>query len=90
MKHVRLFTGFAFALATLFGSECSESDDFETAVRATAVQLDNTTLSLEAGASGKLVATVLPEDAADKRVEWSSSDNAIASVDNNGTIITEM
>ena len=86
MKHVRLFTGFAFALATLFGSECSESDDFETAVRATAVQLDNTTLSLEAGASVKLVATVLPEDATDKRVEWSSSDYAIATVDDNGTV----
>lgn len=35
----------------------------------------------------KLIATVLPEDASNKNVKWSSSDNEVAVVDNNGLVI---
>ena len=46
----------------------------------TGVSLDQSTLSLDAGVSARLVATVMPEDAADPSVSWSSSDDAVAIV----------
>lgn len=42
--------------------------------------LNKTTLTLEVGATETLTATVLPENAADKSVQFSSSDTAIATV----------
>lgn len=46
----------------------------------TSVQLDLTTLQLTEGETQLLLATVLPEDASDKSVTWSSSDPTVASV----------
>ena len=42
--------------------------------------MNKTTLTLEVGATETLVATVLPEEATDKTVTFSSSDATIASV----------
>lgn len=42
--------------------------------------MNKTTLSLEVGATETLTATVLPTDANDKSVQFSSSDAAIATV----------
>ena len=50
------------------------------------VSLDKTTLSLQEGSSGSLTATVKPDNATDKSVEWSSSDATIASVDQDGKV----
>ena len=50
------------------------------------VTLDKTDASLEIGQSLTLTATVLPENAADKSVEWKSTNPAIAEVDQNGTV----
>lgn len=50
------------------------------------VELNRTTLSLIAGETASLVATVKPDEATDKTVTWSSSDSQIASVDNQGKI----
>ncbi|WP_312644467.1 Ig-like domain-containing protein [Hydrogenoanaerobacterium sp.] len=44
------------------------------------VQLSESNLTLKAGETAQLVATVLPENAADRSVTWSSSDDAIATV----------
>lgn len=52
----------------------------------TGVSLDQTTLSIAAGATGTLVATVEPADAGDPSVTWSSSDEAVATVDANGVV----
>ena len=49
------------------------------------VSLDETNLSMKVGEEKTLTATVLPENATDKRVAWSSSAPSIASV-NNGVI----
>ncbi|WP_186438313.1 PQQ-binding-like beta-propeller repeat protein [Cohnella terricola] len=50
------------------------------------VNLDKKTLTLQAGTGETLKATVVPENAANKRVKWSSSNGAIAEVDNAGTV----
>ena len=52
----------------------------------TGVTLDKSTLSLEVGATGNLVATVSPENASYKAVRFTSSDEAIATVDDNGLV----
>ena len=55
-------------------------------VAVTDVTLDQTTLSLVAGTTGQLTATVSPNDAADKTVTWASADETIATVDANGKV----
>ena len=56
------------------------------AVAVTGVTLDKPTVSLVAGTSTTLTATVLPANATNKKVAWSSDKPAIASVDKNGTV----
>ena len=50
------------------------------------VRLNETELSLKEGEIEKLTATVLPENAAEKGVTWTSSKPSVASVDANGQI----
>lgn len=50
------------------------------------VTLSETTLTLELGATGKLTATVKPDNADDKTVTWQSSDEEVATVSNDGTV----
>lgn len=52
----------------------------------TSVTLNRSTLTLEAGKTGKLSATVLPASATDKFITWSSSKTDVASVSSNGTV----
>jgi len=51
------------------------------------VALNRTNLCLYEGESETLQVTVYPGDASDKSVLWSSSDNAIATVDQNGKVV---
>ena len=50
------------------------------------IALDKTEATVVEGDTITLVATITPEDATDKTVEWSSSDSAVAVVDN-GVVI---
>ncbi|MCD8294417.1 MAG: Ig-like domain-containing protein [Clostridia bacterium] len=50
------------------------------------VSLDKTALTLAVGDSGTLTATVLPADATDKSVVWTSSDEKVAVVFGTGTV----
>ncbi|MCQ2607057.1 MAG: glycosyl hydrolase family 8 [Bacteroidales bacterium] len=52
------------------------------AVPVTAVTLDKTTAEISVGGSVALTATVAPENASDKSVAWSSSDETVATVTN--------
>lgn len=52
----------------------------------TDITLDKATLKLMVGQKDKLTATIVPENAEDKRVEWKSSDEKIAQVDEYGNI----
>lgn len=59
---------------------------FDDRIHPVSVSLNQNTISLYEGGSTQLTATVLPGDATDKSVEWSSSDTDIASVSQNGTV----
>ena len=52
----------------------------------TSVTLDKNTLELYTGGSENLTATVAPDNATNKTVTWSSSDNTVATVDTNGKV----
>ena len=58
----------------------------ETSVAVTGVTLNKTTLTLEAGASETLTATITPADATNQKVSWKSSKEAVATVDANGKV----
>ena len=53
---------------------------------AESITLDKIEISLEATETATLIATILPELTTDKSVEWSSSNEAIAVVDENGVV----
>lgn len=55
-------------------------------VAVTGVTLDKTSLSIEAGQTAQLTATVQPGNADNQSVTWSSSDNNVVSVDATGKI----
>ena len=55
-------------------------------IAVTSVELDHSSLTLKLGETATLVATVKPDNATDKTVTWSSSDTAIATIDNTGKI----
>ena len=55
-------------------------------IAVTSVTLDKTSLSLNAGDSETLTATVKPTNATDKTVTWFSSDESVATVDNAGKV----
>ncbi|WP_392887320.1 Ig-like domain-containing protein [Eubacterium limosum] len=54
--------------------------------KVTGVTLDQHTLDMKAGDSKVLAATVTPDYAADKTIIWSSSDEAVAKADKDGTV----
>lgn len=61
-------------------SSSSESTSTSTAVEVTGITLDQTEVSLKIGETATLTATVAPDDATDKTVTWTTSDEAVATV----------
>ncbi len=55
-------------------------------VHPNSVSLDKSSLNLSIGGSSDIHATVLPADATDPSVSWSSSNTAVATVNNNGHV----
>lgn len=76
----RFIAAMTMAVLTLAG--CGKSAP----VAVESVSLDKTQVTLEKGASQALVATVLPANAADKSMSWSSSDEGVVTVDQEGTL----
>ena len=60
--------------------------DTPTVIPVTGVQIGSSSLALEPGETANLTATVLPSNATDKSVSWSSSNSGVATVDNNGKV----
>jgi len=54
--------------------------------KVTSITLNKSSLSLEAGKSETLTATVKPDNATDKTVKWTSSSTSVATVDSNGKV----
>lgn len=57
-------------------------------IDATGITLSSTSLTLTIGETATLTANVLPEEATNKSVNWTSSNTAVASVDTNGKVTT--
>jgi len=70
------------ATITAKSGTCSAECVVTVSVNTESITLDKTTLSLAVGETATLTATVKPDDATDKTVAWSSSDESVASVDN--------
>lgn len=56
----------------------------------TSIALDREETEMAVGTETTLVATVLPDDASDPTVQWTSSDITIASVDDHGKVIARV
>jgi len=55
-------------------------------VAASSVSLNKKIMNLQAGSKEPLTATVVPDNAANKKVKWSSSDRLVAEVDSTGNV----
>ena len=69
----------------VYGAEIEVTYSSET-VHPTSVSLDQNTLSLEEGDTAQLTETVLPSNATDKSVSWSSSNTSVATVSSTGLV----
>ncbi len=82
-KKFRIFTmvlALAFAVCSLaVFAACTDKNDSSENVTVT---VSSKAIELEIGESQKLTVSVEPADAADKTVEWKTSDDKIATVDN--------
>jgi Icc-related predicted phosphoesterase len=79
MKKIFLLTIFAI-IATLF-SACKEKD-----IPGSRVLIDHKTLNIGSSGTFTLTATVLPENASNKNVTWTSSNLEVATVGSNGLV----
>ena len=93
MKHLLRF--FAVAMLTATALSCDkepvpgpdeETPNDENTVKVTSVSINVETLSLEVGGMATLTATVLPADATNKAVTWSSNAPEVATIDNFGLV----
>ena len=83
-------TGIAIGTATItvttedggYTADCVVSVVKKDVTPVTGVKLDKTSASLKVGESLALIATVIPDDATNKNVSWSSSNSKVATVIN--------
>lgn len=74
-------------IATLFGILCFFIIRFYTSIEVTQVMLNNNTLKMNVADTQTLIATVIYSDnSTDSNVLWSSSNEAVASIDSNGIV----
>ena len=72
-----------------YGSDSKEftlTIDQQGTIHVTSVSLDKASLELTEGETAQLTATVLPDNATNKNVTWSTSNASIATVDANGLV----
>jgi len=80
MKNTKKVLAILFALLLTIGclTACS--------VEAESIVLSNTTMTINIGNAQAVTAEVMPADTSDKSIEWSSSNTAVATVNNVGVI----
>ena len=81
-KQINLF-GIGLVLSAIIFTSCPPPPE---AVAVTGVSLSQSELTLNVNESVTLTATVNPENASNKNVSWSSSDETVATVDTNGLV----
>jgi len=59
---------------------------FAANVSVTGIQVEKTNITIEMGQTEKIITTISPNNATNKTVKWSSSNNNIATVNSNGEI----
>jgi uncharacterized protein YjdB len=69
---------------------CENAPPVEEPIKVTSVSVAPATLELAVGQTSTLVATVLPADAANKAVEWTSSAPTIVSVNPSTGLVTAL
>ena len=79
---MKRFFLYLIAATLIFTQSCNDKDD----VAVTGVSLNKNEMSLQKDATEKLIATVLPDDAANKAVTWSTADPTIAAIDQLGEV----
>lgn len=80
---IALFT-ILLSVSLIATYSCKKEKDKSVAV--TEVRLDKTATTLVEGDTEELMATVMPENATDKGIEWKSSDESVATVSQNGLV----
>lgn len=73
-------------VATADGNLTDQCTVTVASIPVTGVSLTPATLNLEVGKTQTMIVTILPADATDKQVFWSSSDELVAIVDANGVV----
>ena len=79
----------SFKIPTTGGNSatCEVTIDIDETVHVSSIQLNKATLSFtQKGASETLQAIILPSNADDQSVSWTSSNSSVAKVDQNGTV----
>jgi hypothetical protein len=77
----------AESLVMIYKTSIADDDDDEVKrVAVTGVELNKTSITIDEGNSYQLQATVKPADATNKKVEWTSEDEKIATVDSTGLV----
>ncbi|MCQ2182378.1 MAG: Ig-like domain-containing protein [Bacteroidales bacterium] len=82
---MKRFSRILCIILTVLAISCQKEKEPEI-VKVTGVTLNSTSLTLTEGESQTLSATVSPQDAANKKVIWSTSNASVASVDNGGKV----
>lgn len=86
MKRLLLSISLIAGIIAAFTS-CDEQEQTPEIVKVESVSIDQEDMTLTEGESVTLTATVLPEDAADKTVAWSSADENVVIVSSNGKVM---
>lgn len=82
----RLITLFTILLSVSLIATYSCKKEKDKSVAVTEVRLDKTATTLVEGDTDELMATVMPENATDKGIEWKSSDESVATVSQTGLV----
>ncbi len=85
-KFTEIVSLFLLLILMLFISSCGQDTPEPPVIAVESVKIQSTTTTVQAGGTLKLEVTVLPADASDKTVIWSSSDASVASVDSSGLV----
>ena len=81
-----LLTTLLIAGAIAAYTSCEEQEQTPEIIKVESVTIDQSDLTLTEGESVTLTATVLPEDAVDKAIAWSSSNDDIVMIASNGKV----